>query len=449
MVDAVAASCAGCGPQVVVGVGGYASLPGVLAARLLRIPVVVHEQNAVPGLANRLAARLGARVAVSLPGTALRGRGGRPATRCGRRWPRSCATPDADRPLLGVVGGSLGSPRLNDAALDLYDRWRARGRRRGAPRRRDRGTTTRCRTRLERLRRPAGRARLRAGRRTRTTWSASTARASLAVCRAGAVTVAELAAAGVPVGARALAGRGRRPPDRQRPGDGSGRRGGAAARRAVRRRAARRGRRRAARRSRPAHDDVRTRRARWPAPTPPTGSRTWWRRRPVPAPEPGPMLDLTRAAPHPRRGRRRRGHERVRGDPRRDGPPGERLGPARAPALRAAAAASASSASCRRWPRTCPPDADAVVISSAVPRTNVEVRAAEAAGIPVLSRADALAGIVAARRGLGVAGTHGKTTTTSMITLIMRGGRTCTRASSSAASSTRSARTPGSTRASG
>ncbi len=41
-----------------------------------------------------------------------------------------------------------------------------------------------------------------------------------------------------------------------------------------------------------------------------------------------------------------------------------------------------------------PADADAIVISSAVPRTNVEVRAAQAAGIPVLSRADALAGIV-------------------------------------------------------
>jgi UDP-N-acetylmuramate--alanine ligase len=67
-----------------------------------------------------------------------------------------------------------------------------------------------------------------------------------------------------------------------------------------------------------------------------------------------------------------------------------------------------------------PPDADAVVFSTAVPRTNVEVVAAEKAGIPVLSRADALAGIVATRRALGVAGTHGKTTTTSMITLILR-----------------------------
>ena len=63
---------------------------------------------------------------------------------------------------------------------------------------------------------------------------------------------------------------------------------------------------------------------------------------------------------------------------------------------------------------------DAIVISSAVPMTNVEVQAAIERAIPVLSRAEALAAICATRRGLGVAGTHGKTTTSSMITLIMR-----------------------------
>jgi len=66
------------------------------------------------------------------------------------------------------------------------------------------------------------------------------------------------------------------------------------------------------------------------------------------------------------------------------------------------------------------PDLDAVITSSAVPETNVEVQAALARGIRVLRRAEILAAIVAQRRGLGVAGTHGKTTTSSMITLIMR-----------------------------
>src|SRR6478735_3890175 len=58
-------------PRVVFGVGGYAAAPAVLAARLWRVPVVVHEQNAAPGVVNRVAVALGARAAVSLPGTAL------------------------------------------------------------------------------------------------------------------------------------------------------------------------------------------------------------------------------------------------------------------------------------------------------------------------------------------------------------------------------------------
>ncbi len=67
-----------------------------------------------------------------------------------------------------------------------------------------------------------------------------------------------------------------------------------------------------------------------------------------------------------------------------------------------------------------PAELDAVVISSAVPVTNVEVRAARDHGIRVLTRAEMLAAIVGTRRGLGVAGTHGKTTTSSMITLVLR-----------------------------
>ncbi len=182
-------------PRVVVGVGGYASVPGILAARLLRIPVVIHEQNAVPGLANHLAAKLGARVAVSFPGTALPG-----AAVTGNPVRTSLASlvraPDPNRPLLGVVGGSLGSPRLNDAALDLYDRWRGRG---DVAIRHVAGKLhyDACRTRLDGLHRsqdaldyelvPY-----------EDHMDRFYGKASLAVCRAGAVTVAELAAAGVP-----------------------------------------------------------------------------------------------------------------------------------------------------------------------------------------------------------------------------------------------------------
>jgi UDP-N-acetylglucosamine--N-acetylmuramyl-(pentapeptide) pyrophosphoryl-undecaprenol N-acetylglucosamine transferase len=52
------------GADVVVGMGGYVSAPVVVAARLARIPIVLHEPNAVPGLANRISARWAAVVAV-------------------------------------------------------------------------------------------------------------------------------------------------------------------------------------------------------------------------------------------------------------------------------------------------------------------------------------------------------------------------------------------------
>ena len=180
-------------PRVVVGVGGYASVPGVLAASC-GVPVVIHEQNAVPGLANKLAARLGARVAVSFPGTALPG-----AELTGNPVRSSLASvvrePDSSRPLLGVVGGSLGSPRLNDAALDLYDRWRERGdvQVRTSP---ASGTTTTAAA--PRPVAPPGDTLVYELVAYEDHMERVYATASLAVCRSGAVTVAELAAAGVP-----------------------------------------------------------------------------------------------------------------------------------------------------------------------------------------------------------------------------------------------------------
>lgn len=111
-------------PRIVVGFGGYASLPAVVAARSLRIPVVVHDQDAHPGLANRIAVRFGARAAVSIPGTPLRGavHTGNPIRRELLEHPRAPVAP----PLVAIVGGSLGAGSLNAAALGAYDRWRAR-----------------------------------------------------------------------------------------------------------------------------------------------------------------------------------------------------------------------------------------------------------------------------------------------------------------------------------
>ena len=60
-------------PRVVVAVGGYASVAVALAAVLRRIPVVVAEQNIVPGAANRLVARFARASAVAFDGTPLAG----------------------------------------------------------------------------------------------------------------------------------------------------------------------------------------------------------------------------------------------------------------------------------------------------------------------------------------------------------------------------------------
>ncbi len=62
---------------------------------------------------------------------------------------------------------------------------------------------------------------------------------------------------------------------------------------------------------------------------------------------------------------------------------------------------------------------DAVTSSTAIPATNVELRAARERGIPTLRRAGMLAAICAQARAVGVAGTHGKTTTTSMLMLML------------------------------
>jgi len=62
---------------------------------------------------------------------------------------------------------------------------------------------------------------------------------------------------------------------------------------------------------------------------------------------------------------------------------------------------------------------DAVVVSTAIPVDNPEVVAARAQEIPVLARAQVLAALMRDRRGIAVAGTHGKTTTTSMVAVIL------------------------------
>jgi UDP-N-acetylglucosamine--N-acetylmuramyl-(pentapeptide) pyrophosphoryl-undecaprenol N-acetylglucosamine transferase len=111
--------------DVVVGFGGYVSTPAYLAARRLGVPVVVHEQNARPGLANRLGARLTSHVATTFAGTPLPHAvvTGMPlrseVTTLDRPGERARARAwfdlDPAATTLLVTGGSLGAQRLNTA----------------------------------------------------------------------------------------------------------------------------------------------------------------------------------------------------------------------------------------------------------------------------------------------------------------------------------------------
>lgn len=109
--------------DVVVGVGGYVSTPVYLAAWSRRVPVVIHEANARPGMANRLGARIAARVAVAFEGTNLPGAVlvGMPMRRsiatldrdAARSGARTSLGLDPDAPTLVVTGGSSGAASLN------------------------------------------------------------------------------------------------------------------------------------------------------------------------------------------------------------------------------------------------------------------------------------------------------------------------------------------------
>jgi UDP-N-acetylglucosamine--N-acetylmuramyl-(pentapeptide) pyrophosphoryl-undecaprenol N-acetylglucosamine transferase len=110
-------------PDVIVATGGFVAVPTAVAAALRRVPLLVHEQVVVPGLANRLIGRLADRVAVTFAASAgafpagkvvVTGNPIRPALRAGRRE-RGFARfgLDPGGPLTYVTGGALGAHRVN------------------------------------------------------------------------------------------------------------------------------------------------------------------------------------------------------------------------------------------------------------------------------------------------------------------------------------------------
>ncbi|WP_376766490.1 undecaprenyldiphospho-muramoylpentapeptide beta-N-acetylglucosaminyltransferase [Tsukamurella spumae] len=120
------------GAEVVVGFGGYVALPAYLAARTLRLPIVIHEANASAGVANKVGAKLATTVFAAVPGSGVEAEVvGMPVrasiTGLDRTALRAQARAHfglpADGPVVLVFGGSQGAVRLNDgvsgAARDL------------------------------------------------------------------------------------------------------------------------------------------------------------------------------------------------------------------------------------------------------------------------------------------------------------------------------------------
>ena len=128
--------------DVAVGMGGYASAPLLIGARLARLPSLIHESGAIPGKANLLAARFTRQVATAFPSAAARFPGqqrtvrvtGMPLAREFGHFDRDALRASAreqlglppDKFVLFVMGGSQGATRLSTAAIELGARWRDR-----------------------------------------------------------------------------------------------------------------------------------------------------------------------------------------------------------------------------------------------------------------------------------------------------------------------------------
>lgn len=117
-------------PHVILGTGGYVSLPAAFAARISGVPLVLHEQNSIPGLANRVARRFAASVGVSFPGSEkFFGEGavvvGNPVRADIARLDRAATNQEAlsffgldpEKPTLLGFGGSQGARSINEALI--------------------------------------------------------------------------------------------------------------------------------------------------------------------------------------------------------------------------------------------------------------------------------------------------------------------------------------------
>ena len=183
-------------PACAMSFGGYAAGPGGLAARLRGVPLLVHEQNRIPGMTNRVLARLAEVVMQAFPGTWPQSRR---AITCGNPVRRSVAemAPPTERLRqragklrLLVTGGSQGAQALNRTVPQAIARFAAAS----APEIRHQAGKGWCRETAD--------AYSSAGVDAEVDefiddMAAAYAWADLVVCRAGALTISELAAAGI------------------------------------------------------------------------------------------------------------------------------------------------------------------------------------------------------------------------------------------------------------
>ncbi|GAB1233809.1 undecaprenyldiphospho-muramoylpentapeptide beta-N-acetylglucosaminyltransferase [Ferrigenium sp. UT5] len=180
-------------PDVVLGMGGYITMPGGLMAAFLRRPLVVHEQNSIAGMSNKVLAKIATRVLSGFPGV-LKGTEwcGNPvrADIAALPAPQARYAPRSGKLNVLVVGGSLGAQALNEAlpkALVLLDEAA-----------RPNVIHQTGKKHFETVQQLYAQAGVQADVRPFLDDMAQQyAQADVVICRAGALTIAELAAAGV------------------------------------------------------------------------------------------------------------------------------------------------------------------------------------------------------------------------------------------------------------
>ncbi len=120
-------------PDVVFGKGGYASFPTVFAAKILRIPVIIHESDSAPGRVNKWAGKFAKKVAISFLEAAEYFPKDRVAwtgqpirseieEKAGRKEALNYFKFESDLPVVFVIGGSQGAEIINNTILDALPR---------------------------------------------------------------------------------------------------------------------------------------------------------------------------------------------------------------------------------------------------------------------------------------------------------------------------------------